>query len=591
MRDDRTEGIFHQALHSEGMRLNPTTLRRMESIRWLPVTSVCGTVANQPGDRWEQEAERQAAEAVKCAGAGPLSAVVRETFARVVVHAGEQAGRAARRLGARAFTWGNHIVFAPGQYQPQTSEGLRLLVHELTHVLQQQRAGECVLQRSEVDSAALTPAEIAALGDSWMDINTYVNDAIDKGRKAAKDPKDAETILKTVFEEIGVNPFGNVGESTIEVWANKLPPTKAIPPDKSKTKYQDTTFFLWKWPRPPLCPVLKVNNILIGTDKLGHFMQQGYQCFREKFDEHSLYKFDAAVKGLKAVRGNSPLPEDFSARAYGWAMETGGFGLLTTGVYSKGDQAANLSGRQFYKDLAADPANYKFDIRNYVNPLWNEESNPSLYAAEVGKTVWDVLLRGRNKTVQLTWQGQFTTSPLGNGKWLPITAQLQVQGFTVKGTFNFKTGTNWGDPTKTGKPQTLTVTKGSITYLTDPDEGVTAVRNLPPGSRPTYGLTSKDPVYKNPVITGVRVDYDWAWGEGTGKGYFGSVDEQHLEGRFGNDLSDDNAGIITLSADGTPGPRVRKTHAKVDPNAKDWATLQREFAEAAKIGKQVRGER
>jgi len=41
------------------------------------------------------------------------------------------------RLGARALTLGENILFAPGALRPDTFEGTRLLAHELTHVLQQ----------------------------------------------------------------------------------------------------------------------------------------------------------------------------------------------------------------------------------------------------------------------------------------------------------------------------------------------------------------------------------------------------------------------------------------------------------------------
>ncbi|MBD2212729.1 DUF4157 domain-containing protein [Nostoc linckia FACHB-104] len=46
----------------------------------------------------------------------------------------------ATSMGALAFTQGNNIHFAPGQYNPQSSSGQALLGHELTHVVQQ-RAG------------------------------------------------------------------------------------------------------------------------------------------------------------------------------------------------------------------------------------------------------------------------------------------------------------------------------------------------------------------------------------------------------------------------------------------------------------------
>ena len=53
----------------------------------------------------------------------------------VRVHTGEQAHAAADALGARAFALGdNDIYFARDQFAPHTSEGLGVLVHELTHV-------------------------------------------------------------------------------------------------------------------------------------------------------------------------------------------------------------------------------------------------------------------------------------------------------------------------------------------------------------------------------------------------------------------------------------------------------------------------
>ncbi len=54
-------------------------------------------------------------------------------FSGVRVHEGP----AARAMGALAFTLGEEIHFAPGLYAPESREGLALLGHELTHVVQQ----------------------------------------------------------------------------------------------------------------------------------------------------------------------------------------------------------------------------------------------------------------------------------------------------------------------------------------------------------------------------------------------------------------------------------------------------------------------
>lgn len=54
----------------------------------------------------------------------------------VRVHTGSRAETAADALGARAFALGDSdIYFARGQFAPDTAEGLGVLVHELTHVV------------------------------------------------------------------------------------------------------------------------------------------------------------------------------------------------------------------------------------------------------------------------------------------------------------------------------------------------------------------------------------------------------------------------------------------------------------------------
>ena len=58
-------------------------------------------------------------------------------FSNVRVHTGSQAAGVARKLNARAFTVGDNITFGGGQYAPDSSNGKRLLAHELAHVVQQ----------------------------------------------------------------------------------------------------------------------------------------------------------------------------------------------------------------------------------------------------------------------------------------------------------------------------------------------------------------------------------------------------------------------------------------------------------------------
>jgi len=74
-------------------------------------------------------------------------------FSQVRVHADGKAAASAQAVNARAYTVGRDVVFGPGEYTPESSGGQRLLAHELTHVVQQQRSGAGVLgQASRIGS-------------------------------------------------------------------------------------------------------------------------------------------------------------------------------------------------------------------------------------------------------------------------------------------------------------------------------------------------------------------------------------------------------------------------------------------------------
>jgi hypothetical protein len=60
-----------------------------------------------------------------------------QDFSRVRVHADAQAAASARAVNALAYTVGPDLVFGAGRYAPGSTEGRRLLAHELAHVVQQ----------------------------------------------------------------------------------------------------------------------------------------------------------------------------------------------------------------------------------------------------------------------------------------------------------------------------------------------------------------------------------------------------------------------------------------------------------------------
>lgn len=82
-------------------------------------------------------------------------------FSHVRVHADSGAAASAHSVDALAYTVGHDVVFAAGQYAPDTSAGRQLLAHELAHVLQQSAGSIAVQPRLEI-GAANDQAEIDA---------------------------------------------------------------------------------------------------------------------------------------------------------------------------------------------------------------------------------------------------------------------------------------------------------------------------------------------------------------------------------------------------------------------------------------------
>lgn len=120
-------------------------------------------------------ADTQTAIQNKAGGGQPLSGEVRgymeprfgADFGNVRVHTDAESASLNNQLGARAFTYQNHIFFSRNQYQPGSSEGKQLLAHELTHTIQQGQA----VQRSPQVSTTTTAPLVQRLG---------VQDALDK---------------------------------------------------------------------------------------------------------------------------------------------------------------------------------------------------------------------------------------------------------------------------------------------------------------------------------------------------------------------------------------------------------------------------
>jgi len=78
-------------------------------------------------------------------------------FSGVQIHNDSQANQSSAEINAHAYTHNNHIVFAAGQYQPQTDTGKHLMAHELTHVIQQGAQKPAIQRRRALDATESAP--------------------------------------------------------------------------------------------------------------------------------------------------------------------------------------------------------------------------------------------------------------------------------------------------------------------------------------------------------------------------------------------------------------------------------------------------
>lgn len=88
-------------------------------------------------------------------------------FSQVRVHDDTHAAASAAYYASSAYTFGPHVVFGAGQYQPHTETGQRLLMHELTHVIQARNGGGTATGiSSPSDASEQEASRIAASGET-----------------------------------------------------------------------------------------------------------------------------------------------------------------------------------------------------------------------------------------------------------------------------------------------------------------------------------------------------------------------------------------------------------------------------------------
>ena len=155
-------------------------------------------------------------------------------FSSVRVHAGAPAAQASAALNAQAFTRGRDIYFAQGEYRPESTEGKKLLAHEITHVAQ---------NASEGSRARARPA--AAI---QRQLYGWVDPLVEGGGRFAPYVEG--------FQRVGpiVEQFGQKAGPLVEqTWRAPPPVTQPMPAPPTGPWWTPQTF-----PLPPVYPAPNV---------------------------------------------------------------------------------------------------------------------------------------------------------------------------------------------------------------------------------------------------------------------------------------------------------------------------------------------
>lgn len=235
--------------------------------------------------------------------------------------------------------------------------------------------------------------------------------------KCNGDEEDRYESRVKLFEAIKSQLENNEAIGKIEDWARKSPTVPKRMVEKRKSIYATSlqtskilNFF-------GVAPVITLNGHQIGTDKLGHFFNEGYTLYQGNFKAST--EFDKYNSGfLKS--------ED---------KEISSHGIRTTNVFSYSDVVANHEGQRFWEKICGFPnkdtskleiehmktyrcksdayvtcdiksgnwqlnPSVQFSFKDYVNTGWDEAINCSLYAPEMAPFVTKELsLRAKENKV------------------------------------------------------------------------------------------------------------------------------------------------------------------------------------------------
>jgi Domain of unknown function (DUF4157) len=126
-----------------------------------------------------------AGQALETSALAPLEHYFQTDLSEVRIHTEPAASQSAAALDALAYTHGRDIYFAPGMYAPGSSSGLRLIAHEVAHVVQQgqgqgQGRSPAIAAKSG-HGAKIAPADDVLEGEAERHAQQFMSGAASDG--------------------------------------------------------------------------------------------------------------------------------------------------------------------------------------------------------------------------------------------------------------------------------------------------------------------------------------------------------------------------------------------------------------------------
>lgn len=218
---------------------------------------------------------------------------------------------------------------------------------------------------------------VEQVADSLHLMDMQVNDALDAIVARKRQPKSQKAFAAAIFHAIG----GYYWADKIERWAAKSPDVEKYSQTRHRSIYRAMPIwatrvnFIFGIGRS-----FRVNDVMVGSDKFGHFVSIGRKYFR---------------RDLRGWSRERILAQGAFAESWLW-------GYFTTGVYSNADLVANYEGWRFYQSLFSDdiipgkPAilvwedgrwvkQRTFTWADHINEYWDEALNPSYNVPSLDK--------------------------------------------------------------------------------------------------------------------------------------------------------------------------------------------------------------